>query len=105
MAAKWNFVVLVSLEFWLADNGDLAADYATLALDRAAAAKHISRYHHSRRVQRGWLYRRGKRHLGEVPAAAAKLPLGAVAIFGGLVDLFTSHKCANFFSSWGYHPD
>jgi hypothetical protein len=76
MAAKWNFVVLVSLEFWLADNGDLDADFTALALDRAAAAKHICRYHHSWRVQRGWLFRRGKRsrRLGEVPVAAAALP-------------------------------
>jgi len=53
MAAKWNFMVLVSLELWLADNGDLAADYTSLALDRAAATKHDSGHHYSRTVQRG----------------------------------------------------
>jgi hypothetical protein len=75
MAAKWNFVVLVSLEFWLADNGDIAADHTTLTLDCAAAAKHIGRYHHSRRVQCGCLCRRGKRsrHLGGMSGSRPRI--------------------------------
>src|SRR5271154_5175513 len=58
MAAKWNFVVLVSLEFRLADHGDVAADHATLTVDRAAAAKHMGRDHHSCHLQCGWVYHR-----------------------------------------------
>ena len=50
MATKWNFVVLVSLKFRLANNGDVAADHTTLTLDCAAAGKHVGRYHHSRCV-------------------------------------------------------
>ena len=66
MAAKWNFVVLVSLEFRLADYGDVAADHTALTLDRAAAAKHLGRDHHSCCLQRGWIYLCGERswHLG-----------------------------------------
>src|SRR5262245_58685277 len=66
MATKWNFVVLVSLEFWMANNGDVAADHITLTLDCAAAGKHVGGYHHSRCVQCGRLYRCSKRsrHLG-----------------------------------------
>ena len=70
MAVKWNFVVLVSLEFRLADYVDVVADYTTLAMDRAAAAKHMGRNYHSRHLQRGWVYHRGKRtgRLAERPA-------------------------------------
>src|SRR5262245_26151047 len=73
MAAKWNSVVFVSLELWLANHGDVAADHTTFTLDCAAAAKHIGRYHHSRRVQCGWLCRRGKRsrHLGGMSGSRA----------------------------------
>jgi hypothetical protein len=75
MAAKRNFVVPVSPEFWLAGNRDVAADYATLTLDCLAAAKHFGWYHHSRRVQRRWLYRRSKRsrHLTVVPASCREI--------------------------------
>jgi hypothetical protein len=34
-----------------------------------------------------------------------EIAVGAVAIIGRLVDLFTPHECANDFSSCGYDPD
>src|SRR5437660_10916032 len=70
MAIKWNFVVLVSLEFRLADYVDVVADHTTPAVDRAAPAKHMGRNYHSRHLQCGWVYRRGERsrRLAEWPA-------------------------------------
>ena len=58
VAAEWNYVVLVPLEFRLARHAGLAADCAAAAVDRAAAAEHVGRDDHSRGVQRCWFYGR-----------------------------------------------
>ncbi len=56
-------------EFRLAGYVDVVADHTTLTVDRAAAAKHMGRDYHSRRLQCGWVYRRGgrSRRLAERP--------------------------------------
>lgn len=54
-------MALVSLEFRLADYVDVVADRVTVTVDRTAASKHVDRNYHSRRLQCGWVYRRGER--------------------------------------------
>src|SRR5262249_24502506 len=52
VAGERNSMVLVPLEFWLADLGDVAADHLTAAVDCSAQAEHLGGNHHSRGVQR-----------------------------------------------------
>jgi hypothetical protein len=51
-------MVLVPLEFWVADLGDIVADQLVAPVDCAAAAEYLGGYHHSRGVQlRGFRFR------------------------------------------------
>ena len=50
VAAEWDYVVPIPLEFWLVRYAAPAADRIVAAVDRAAATKHIGRDLHSRDV-------------------------------------------------------
>jgi len=58
VAAEWDYVVLISLEFRLARHVAFAADRAAAAVDRTATGEHVGRDDHSRGVERCWLYGR-----------------------------------------------
>src|SRR5262249_304016 len=58
VAGERNSVVLIPLEFWLADPGDVAANHLTAPVDCAAQAQHLGGDRHSCGVQRNGIHNR-----------------------------------------------
>jgi len=61
VAAKWNYVVLIPLEFRLVRHAGAAADRIAPAVDRAATEEHVGWDNDSRSIQRCWVYGRHQR--------------------------------------------